>query len=220
MPDLGFLIEGAEAVPFSMAPLLALKLRITCPQNGRLAAMSIHSVSLRCQIRIEPAKRTYVRAEQLDLLELFGEPRRWGQTQKSMLWTHSNVVVPAFSESTLVDLPVSCSYDFNLAATKYFDALEGGEVPLCLLFSGTIFYTEDDGPLQVAQIPWEKEASFRIPVRVWREMMDLYYPNTAWLCLRKDVFDRLARYKTENGLPTWEHALERLLPPAPSHEAS
>ena len=21
--------------------------------------------------------------------------------------------------------------------------------------------------------------------------MDLYYPNSAWLCLRKDVFDRL-----------------------------
>jgi hypothetical protein len=89
-----------------------------------------------------------------------------------------------------------------------------------LLFSGTIFYAEDDGPLQVAQIPWEKEASFAIPIRVWREMMDLYYPNTAWLCLRKDVFDRLARYKTENGLPTWEHALERLMPPAPAHEAS
>jgi hypothetical protein len=220
MPDLNFLIEGAEAVPFSMAPLLALKLRITCPRNGRLAEVSIHSVSLRCQIRIEPAKRTYAKTEKDNLLELFGEPCRWGQTQKSMLWTHASLVVPAFSEIILVDLPVTCSYDFNLAATKYFDALEGGQVPLCLLFSGIIFYAEDDGPLQVAQIPWDKEASFGIPVRVWREMMEIYYPNTAWLCLRKDVFDRLARYKTENGLPTWEHALEQLLPAAPSHETS
>ena len=45
-------------------------------------------------------------------------------------------------------------------------------------------------------------------------MMERYYPNTAWLCLRQDVFDRLYRYKSRRGLPTWEQALEGLLPPA------
>jgi hypothetical protein len=128
-----------------------------------------------------------------------------------MLWTHTSAVVPAFTGSTVVDLPVPCTYDFNLAAAKYFYALEGGEVPLCLLFSGTVFYAAGDGALQVAPIPWEKETTFRLPVRVWKDMMELYYPNSAWLCLRKDVFDRLYRYKSSRALPTWEQALENLL---------
>ena len=115
--------------------------------------------------------------------------------------------------SVVVDLPVPCTFDFNLAVTKYFHALEpaGEGIPLCLLFSGTIFHEGQDGLLHVAQIPWEKEARYNLPAGVWKEMMDLYYPNSAWLCLRRDVFDRLARYKAGKMLPTWEQALERLL---------
>ena len=142
--------------------------------------------------------------------DLFGEPERWGQTLKSMLWTHAGVTVPPFKGHTLVDLPVDCTYDFNVAATKYFYGLEDGEVPLCLLFSGTIFYTTERG-LQIAQIPWDKEADFRLPVQVWKDMMELYYPNSAWLCLRRDVFDLLYAFKSRRGLPTWEQALESLL---------
>jgi hypothetical protein len=209
MPDLSFQVEGAQAVPFAASPLLAFRLRIA---TG--ADQPIHTVALRCQVRIEVARRRYGAQEQAKLLDLFGEPERWGQTLRPMLWTHTSVVVPGFTGSTVVDLPVPCTYDFNVAAAKYFHALEGGEVPLCLLFSGTVFYTAEDGALQVAQIPWEKEATFRLPVRVWQEMMDHYYPNSAWLCLRKDVFDRLYRYKSRRGLPTWEQALESLLPPA------
>ena len=105
-----------------------------------------------------------------------------------------------------MDLPVPCTFDFNVAATKYFNALEEGEVPLSLLFSGTVFQDVTDSGLQVAQIPWDREATFRLPVQVWKEMMDHYYPNSAWLCLRKDVFDRLQQYKSKQGLPTWEQA--------------
>jgi hypothetical protein len=110
-----------------------------------------------------------------------------------------------------VELPVPCTFDFNVAATKYFSALDDGDVPLYFLFSGTIFHADEDGALQVAPISWEKEANFQLPVRVWKEMMDLYYPNTAWLCLQKDVFDRLYQYKMRRGDPTWEQALDRLL---------
>jgi hypothetical protein len=42
-------------------------------------------------------------------------------------------------------------------------------------------------------------------------MMDEYYPNSAWLSLRRDAFERLYEFKVRNGLPTWEQALERLL---------
>ncbi len=128
-----------------------------------------------------------------------------------MLWTHTSLVVPQFTGSTVVDLPVPCTFDFNVAATKYFYALEDGEVPLCLLFSGTIFYVNDEGFLQVSQISWEKEANYRLPVQVWKEMMAHYYPNIAWLCLNQDVFDRLYQYKSHRGLPTWEQALTTLL---------
>jgi hypothetical protein len=212
MPDLEFQVEGVEAAPFAASPLLIFKLRIN--HNTEDAAnILINTIALRCQIRLEPTKRRYDAAEQGGLLDLFGEPHRWGQTLRSMLWAHTSIVVPPFSGSTTVDLPVPCTYDFNVATTKYFDALSDGEVPLCLLFSGTVFFEVTDGPLQVAQVPWEKETDFRLPVRVWKEMMDHYYPNTAWLCLRKDMFDRLHRYKRQHGLPTWEQALAVLLGP-------
>jgi hypothetical protein len=80
-----------------------------------------------------------------------------------------------------------------VAATKYFQAIGEGDIPLNLMFSGTVFYADTEGKLQAAPIPWDKEARFRLPVRIWREMMDLYYPNTAWLCLRRDVFEELYR---------------------------
>ncbi len=150
------------------------------------------------------------------MLDLFGEPSRWGQTLRGLLWTHANLNIPRFTGSTLVDLPVPCTFDFNVGATKYFEALENGEVPLSLLFSGTIFHEGDDGALTATPIPWDKEADFRLPVRVWREMMDHYYPNTAWLCLRRDVFDRINQLKMRRGIPTWEQALEYLLTQAPA----
>jgi hypothetical protein len=42
-------------------------------------------------------------------------------------------------------------------------------------------------------------------------MIDHYYPETAWLCVRRDVFDRLRSYKARHGIPTWEQTLERML---------
>jgi hypothetical protein len=208
VPDLNFQIEGAEAVAHAASPLLVFKLRLTNADAGE----PIQAIALRCQIQIEATRRPYNEREQERLLDLYGEPERWGQTLRTMLWTHASVMVPPFCESLLVDLPVPCTFDFNVAAAKYFAGLEDGEVPLCLLFSGTIFYEAADGALQVQQISWEKEARFRLPVRVWQEMMDHYYPNSVWLSLRRDVFDRLYRYKMRQGIPTWEQALTNLLP--------
>jgi hypothetical protein len=207
VPDLKFQVEGAAAVPYAAVPTLAFKLRIA----ATAAEESIHSILLRCQIQIEAPRRRYGEAEQRRLFDLFGEPRDWGRTLRSMPWTQVNLSVPGFVGSTLIDLPVPCTYDFNVAATKYFDALEEGDVPLCLLFSGTVFYAAEQRPVQVAQIPWEKEATFRFPVRVWREMMDQYYPNCVWIALRRDLFDRLAEYQSRCAAPTWERALEALL---------
>jgi uncharacterized protein DUF6084 len=208
MPDLNFEIEAAEPQRFTVAPTLLFKLRVTNTTPNE----AIHSVALRCQIQLEVARRQYAPADQDRLRDLFGETERWGQTLKNMLWTHASVVAPAFTDRAVIDLPVPCTFDFNVAATKYFHGLSDGEVPLNFLFSGTIFYADSSGALQVTPIPWDKEARFRLPIKAWDNVMEIYYPNSAWLCLRRDVFERLYQYKVENAIPTWEQALERLLP--------
>jgi hypothetical protein len=211
MPDLNFEIESVEPQAYAVEPLLNFKLRVSNTMGE-----PVHSVMLRCQIMFEVARRSYTAVEQERLLDLFGETSQWDRTLRNMLWTNTSLMIPSFTDSTVVDMPIHCTFDFNVAATKYFSGLETGEVPLLLLFNGTVFYMSDRGILQVTQIPWEKEARYRLPARVWREMMDLYYPNTAWLCLRRDVFERLHRYKMRRGIPTFEQLLEQLVPETPA----
>jgi hypothetical protein len=207
MPDLSFKIEGVEVAKFSATPLIAFKLRV----SNANAAETIHSVALRSQIQIEVTRRRYTAEDQEKLRDLFGDPDRWSQTLRNLLWTHVNVNVPPFQGSTVVDLLVPCTFDFNVGATKYFHGLGDGDVPLCVMFSGTVFYAAHGEPMQVSPISWEKETRFSMPVRVWRDMMDSYYPNTAWLCLRRDIFERVYEYKVRHGIPTWEQALENML---------
>jgi hypothetical protein len=213
MPDLNFSVASVEMIRFAVSPMIVFKLRVSESEGGRT---KIQSVALRCQIHLEPTKRRYTEEEQKKLFELFGEPERWGRTLRPMLWTHANVTVGPFQGVTEIDLPVPCTFDFNVAATKYFAGLSDGVVPLNLMFSGSVFYESDELGLQVTQISWNKEAQFRLPVSVWQEMMDHYYPNTAWLSLRRDVFEQLNRYRVENGMTTWEQVLERIIPPPSS----
>jgi len=207
MPDLQLSIEGAEVVQYAAAPLLAFKARIINAPSDEI----VHTVALRVQIQIEATRRKYDANEQSRLRDLFGEPDRWGQTLRSMLWTHASVVVPRFTGSVVADIPVPCTFDFNVAATKYFHGLTSGELPLCFQFSGTVFYQAEGEALQVAPISWDKEAKYRLPVKVWKDLMDMYYPNSAWLALQRDTFERLYQYKMREGIPTWEEALERAL---------
>lgn len=115
--------SNAAPQPYAASPLLVFKLGIA---NADFEE-PIHTIALRCQIQIEATRRRYSAQDQERLLDLFGEPARWSQTLRTMLW------------------------------------------------------------------------------------MDIYYPNSAWLCLRRDVFDRLSRYKMRRGIPTWEQTLESLL---------
>jgi hypothetical protein len=207
MPELNFQLEGAWAEPYGAAPLLSFKLLVT----NAGAEERIHTVVLRAQIQIEVTRRHYSREEQSKLLDLFGEPDRWGQTLRNLLWTHAIVIVPPFAKETTVELPVPCTFDFNVAATKYFHGLADGDLPLNFLFSGTVFYPGQYDQLQVSPISWEKEAKFKLPLKVWKDLIDHYYPNSAWLYLRRDVFDRLHQYKVRHGIPTWEQVIERVL---------
>jgi Family of unknown function (DUF6084) len=207
MPELDFKLEGAEAVPYGASPLISFKLRVANSGNEE----AIHTVVLRAQIQIEVTRRHYTREEQTKLLDLFGEPDRWGQTLRNLLWTNAIVIVPPFAKETIVDLQVPCTFDFNVAATKYFHGLADGDLPLNFLFSGTVFYPDQDDQLQVAPISWEKEAKFKLPLKTWKDLIDHYYPNSAWLYLRRDVFDRLYQYKVRHGITSWEQVIERVL---------
>lgn len=207
MPDLNFEVIGVAVPPFAAVPTLTFKLRIDNSNEEE----RIQSVALQSQIRLAVTRRRYSPQEQERLLELFGEPERWGETLRSLLWTHASANVPRFTGSTVADLPVPCTYDFEVVSAKYFDALDDGAIPLNFLFSGTIFYENEEGNLRIEQISWSKEANYRLPVAVWKEMIARYYPNTAWIRLHKDVFDQLYRYKATHALPTWEQVIMRLL---------
>jgi hypothetical protein len=208
VPDLCFAVTGAAALPHAAVPQVSFTLEVAAQD----ASLRVHSGLLRCQIQIEAPRRSYDAEEQARLRDLFGEPERWSTTVRPLLWTLTTVTLPQFTGHERVEMTVPCSFDFNVAATKYFDGLAAGDVPLCFLFSGTVFYESEDSGLQVAPIPWDREARFRLPVAVWRDLMDHYYPNGVWLRLRRDAFDRLAAFKRDAAIPTWEEALERLLP--------
>jgi hypothetical protein len=205
VPDLRFQLEKVAPTPHAAAPQLSFKVRITNSEPE-----PVHSIALRVQVQIEPVRRRYTAEEQEHLKELFGEPERWSQSLHPLLWENVNIAVPGFTGSTVAEIPVRCTFDFNVAVTKYIYGLQNGELPTTVLFSGTVFHAGPMG-LQVTQIPWDREASYRLPVRVWQEMIDHYYPETAWLCVRRDVFDRLRSYKARHGIPTWEQTLERML---------
>ncbi|MEJ7749233.1 MAG: DUF6084 family protein [Candidatus Limnocylindrales bacterium] len=205
MSDLYFEIVGARAEPYAALPTLMLRLRIRDAGGAR-----IHAIGLRIQIQIEPQRRHYSSAEEDRLFELFGEARRWGETLRTVLWTHASVMIPAFESVTEVDVPLVCSYDFEVAAAKYFHALDDGEIPLLLLFSGSVFAQGDNG-LAVDQVPWHREANYRLPVRVWRDVVNAYWPDSAWLRLRRDTFDALHRFRGQHALTSWEDTIEVLL---------
>jgi hypothetical protein len=205
MSELVFDCLGARAERYAAAPTLVFRLRVAETTGER-----VHAIALRCQLRVEPHLRRYTDGEAERLIDLFGEQHRWGETLKPLQFAAVSQMVPGFTGGVEVDLPVACSYDLEVAAARYFHALADGEIPLLLLFSGTVFVHRPGG-FSVEQVPWHSEASFRLPVAVWRELMDLYFPNSAWIRMRRETFDALQRFKSRQAIPTWDNALEALL---------
>jgi Family of unknown function (DUF6084) len=203
--ELAFECVGARAERYAAVPTLTLQLRIAESTGARVEA-----IALRCQIRIEPHLRRYTAAEATRLHDLFGDTDRWAQTLKPLQFATVSTMVPGFADSITTDLPLACSYDLEIAATRYFSGLDDGVIPLLLLFSGTVFGSRD-GRLQVQQVPWSSETSYPLPVAVWRETVDAHFPNSSWLRVQRDTLDALQRYKSRNALPTWDSTLAALL---------
>jgi hypothetical protein len=204
IPELAFSVEDAARVELAAVPTLRFALRVS-------TSAPVRSLLLDTQIQIAARRRAYDAAAHDRLFELFGPVADWGTTLRTLLWTRATLVVPPFDGETTVGLPVACSYDLEVAASRYLDALQDGEVPLEFLFSGSVFYADDDGRLQTVRLSWESEAEYRLPVRVWKETMERYFRGTAWVRLRKESFDRLSAYKSRNALASWDDALDSLL---------
>lgn len=213
MSDLAFACTGVRADPYAAGPTLVFRLRITAS-----SAEPVHALALRCDIRIEPGLRRYSPPEAERLDDLFGEPSRWSRSMQPMQFAQVSAVLPGFTGETEVDLPVPCTYDMDIATTKYFRALADGEAPLTLLFSGTAF--RGPGGFQVQPVPWDREARFRLPAAVWREMIDQHFPGCGWIRLPRDTMDALVAFRSRHALVSWPDTVAVLLGAAEAAKAA
>jgi Family of unknown function (DUF6084) len=205
MAELTFGCTEARAQRYAATPTLSFHLTI-----AEATGIRVHAIALRCQIRIEPQRRRYSLDEAQRLHDLFGDTTRWADTLKPIQLTTVSAMVPGFSSLTEIDLPVPCTYDLEVASARYLQGLDDGTVPLLLLFSGTVFLADGDG-LSVELIPWSSEASYRLPVSVWRELVDQHFPGSAWLRCSRQTLDALSEFKARHALPTWDATLTALL---------
>jgi Family of unknown function (DUF6084) len=213
MADLIFGCTDATAERYAATPTLTLSLTIT-----ERSGVRVHAIALRCQIRIEPHRRRYSAAEAQRLHDLFGDPSRWAETVKPIQLATVTTMIPAFTGLTEADLQVPCTYDLEVASARYLQGLDDGTIPLLLLFSGTVFLATGQG-YSVELVPWSAEASYRMPVSVWRELVDIHFPGSAWLRCSRETLDELSAYKAKRALPTWDATLTALLAEAASAEA-
>jgi hypothetical protein len=203
--EVTFAVLDVVPEPYAVTPILTARIGIAAVGDE-----PIHAIALRCQVRIDPLRRDYSDAEAEGLTDLFGTRERWATSQHTFLWQHTATMVPGFSGATQVDLPLECTYDFEVSSAKYLHALRDGSVPLQFLFSGTVFIQGTRG-FAVQQVPWDREDRYHMPVSVWRDLIGQHYPNTGWLRLDRDTIDALAAYRSAHGLLSQDEAIMSLL---------
>jgi Family of unknown function (DUF6084) len=202
--ELGFSVTGIVPERYAAVPMLSARIHVT-----EATGAVVHAMALRCQVRIEPQRRRYDEAVE-GLSDLFGRRERWATTLKSLLWMHTSTMVRGFSDSIDIELPLPCSYDFEIAATKYLRAIESGEIPLSFLFNGTVFVRGATG-FEVEQIPWHTDVEFRMPVQIWRDAIELFFPNSGWIRADRSAIAALDRFRTDRGLTGWDETISALL---------
>lgn len=205
MSNYSFTVLDMFAEQYAATPQLTARLRIE-ETTGQV----VHAIALRSQVRIEPQRRPYTADDESGLRALFGDRDRWAQTLKPFMWMQCNTTVQGFTGVTEVDLPLPCTYDFDVVGSRYLHAVADGVVPVSLLFSGTVF-TRGIAGFGVEQVPWDCDADYRLPITVWQQMIDFYYPQTGWIRLDRDVITQAADYRARHGLTSWEETVQRLL---------
>lgn len=205
MTSYTFTVLDMVPEPYAAAPQLTARLRVT-EATGQV----VHAMALRSQVRIEPQRRGYDGAAADRLRVQFGPRERWSETLRPFLWMQCATLVPGFTGHTEVDLPLPCSYDFEVVGSRYLHAVADRAIPLNFLFSGTIF-TKGTAGFGVEQVPWDCEARYDLPAATWHALMDTFYPHTGWLRLDRDLIAELADYRAGHELTTWDETLQGLL---------
>ena len=206
IPEPEFAITSAAPLAFAAGPTMVFTAEATDPSG-----CEVQSMALSVQVMIDPARRGYDADTRGRLAELFGPPAGWTPSTQGLSWARLAAQVTAFSGSTTFSLEVPCTYDLEVAAAKYFYALEDGFVPLSFHFYGTVFYRAPDGRLQVALVPWSASAQFRMPISAWRAMIAEHYPGGGWIRLSEETLARLNARRSGRGLPSFEACIEELL---------
>lgn len=206
VPAPDFTIVGVAHQPFAASPSLRFTLEVADPSG-----LEVYAIALSVQVNIDPARRTYDEPTRDSLVELFGEPERWPATTRSFVWSMVDVMVPSFTGEAIFELPLACTYDLEVQATHYFDALPDGEIPLSMHFSGRIMYLDETRRLQITQVPWSCSAQFGMPVKVWRDMIAHHFPHAGYVRLHHDTLTALAGEKARLGLPTFDAVVADLL---------
>lgn len=201
-----FTILSAEPIEYSATPGVRFHLHVTEPE-GR----EVYTIALSAQIHIDPARRGYDEATRERLVELFGAPERWGATTHSFQWARVQCLVPSFTGSTAFALEVPCSYDLEVASSKYFDSVNDSEVPLSFHFNGTVLYRGDDDRLQVVLVPWSCSSRWEMPVAVWKRTIDAHYPGGGWIRLEHETLAAISREKASRGLHSFDATVRDLL---------
>lgn len=212
--NVSFAVLDVTAEPYTVGPTLTARVGVTTSGED-----PVHALALRCQVRIEPLRRPYSDDEAAGLTDLFGARERWANTQRTFLWQHSTAMVPGFTGSTIVALPLPCTYDFEVAAAKYLHALRDGTVPLQFLFSGTLFVNSERG-FSVQQVPWDCDEGYDMPVMVWRDLIAQHYPSAGWIRLDHETITELAGYKSARGMLDLDEAITSLLDATADREVS
>ena len=205
MAELTFACTGARALRYAATPTLSFALTIT-----ETTGVRVHAIALRCQIRIEPYRRRYSADEARRLSDLFGDVSRWAETVKPIQLATVSAMVPGFTSVTETELQVPCTYDLEVASARYLQGLDDGTIPLLLLFSGTVFVAQGES-YAVQLISWSSEAAYRMPVRVWQDVVSEHFPGSAWLRCTAETLDALSAFKAQHALPTWDATLSALL---------
>ncbi|MBV8637825.1 MAG: hypothetical protein JO322_07040 [Candidatus Eremiobacteraeota bacterium] len=203
MSDLGFSVIDARAKQNAASPTIAFRLHIASERP-------VDAIVLRAELRIEPQWRTYDREAQVLLGELFGTPDRWQTTLRTFAWADVTLVVPGFARETDAEITVPCTYDFDVAATRFFDTVHSGEIPVRFLFSGAV-YRDRGSSFSTERVAWNSECSYRMPVSVWHDAMRACYGSDALIRIKRETLEELRRYRALSGATTWDELLVRLL---------
>jgi hypothetical protein len=203
LPEPQFWVLDCAALPHTAAPTLSFTLRAK-----DTTGLEVYTVALTTQVHLEASSRPHDAETREALQDVFGEPERWNDTARSVIWAKRDLLVPSFTGSTTFELQLPCDTDLELATTRYLEAVPDGEAPLAFHFSGSIFYRGAHDRMQLTMVPWHSTAQFRLPLATWRKAVG---DRGGLVRVSDETFDALKRYRLERGLPSLGAAVSELV---------